>query len=76
MLYENSIGDFIKRISFKVYAVATTTLEPNKKVPKFNTEDKEWETLERGFVLSCIAEFLIRFLSVIIKWVDYLFLEC
>ena len=40
-----------KSIFMKVYAVATTTLEPNKKVPKFNTEDKEWETLERGSVV-------------------------
>ena len=40
--------------SHQVYAVATTTLEPNKKIPKFNTEDKEWETLERGLFLYCV----------------------
>ena len=43
-------------VSYQVYAVATTTLEPNKKIPKFNTEDKEWETLERGLFLYYVLK--------------------
>jgi len=65
----------------KVYAVATTTLEPNKKVPKFNTEDKEWETLERDsrYVHPMLERFSIQLISParweVVPHVNYIFEE-
>eukprot|EP00794_Sanderia_malayensis_P018649 gene18649-20530_t len=49
----------------KVYAVATSFLEPNKKIPKFNTEDKEWETVERDsrYIHPTIERFTIQLVS-------------
>lgn len=62
-LFRNFIG--------QVYAVAVAYGENHKKLPRFHTEDREFDTVERGklyntylflsFVIRDVARFLTQF---------------